>query len=66
LPWIKRPCSREWGGLIVTTVATSSAIYDIAEYNGESELPEWVSLLVARELKIENELFGGETVDNLS
>ena len=38
------------GGTIVTTVATSQAIYDVAEeYNG-----------VARKLKDENGLFGGE------
>lgn len=49
------------GGLIVTTVATSSAIYDIAEeYNGEVIATRVGDLLVARELKDKNGLFGGE------
>lgn len=49
------------GGLIVTTVATSSAIYDIAEeYNGEVTATRVGDLLVARELKDKNGLFGGE------
>lgn len=49
------------GGLIVTTVATSSAIYDIAqEYGGEVIATKVGDLLVARELKDKNGLFGGE------
>lgn len=49
------------GGLIVTTVATSSAIYDIAEeLNGEVKSTRVGDLLVARKLKNENGLFGGE------
>lgn len=49
------------GGLIVTTVATSSAIYDIAsEYNGEVTATKVGDLIVARELKDKNGLFGGE------
>ena len=49
------------GGLIVTTVATSSAIYDIAkEFNGEVIATAVGDLLVARKLKEENGLFGGE------
>ncbi|MGC9517077.1 MAG: phosphoglucosamine mutase [Methanomicrobiales archaeon] len=49
------------GGLIVTTVATSSAIYDIAkEYGGEVIATAVGDLLVARELKNKNGLFGGE------
>ena len=49
------------GGLIVTTVATSSAIYDIAkEYNGEVIATKVGDLVVARELKDKNGLFGGE------
>lgn len=49
------------GGLIVTTVATSSAIYDIAEeYGGEVIATRVGDLLVARELKDKNGLFGGE------
>ena len=49
------------GGLIVTTVATSSAIYDIAnEYNGEVIATKVGDLIVARELKDKNGLFGGE------
>ncbi|MCE5214766.1 MAG: phosphoglucosamine mutase [Methanobacterium sp.] len=49
------------GGLIVTTVATSSAIYDIAEeYSGEVIATRVGDLLVARELKEKNGLFGGE------
>lgn len=49
------------GGLIVTTVATSSAIYDIAEeYGGEVAATRVGDLLVARELKNRNGLFGGE------
>ena len=49
------------GGLIVTTVATSSAIYDIAsEHNGEVIATKVGDLIVARELKDKNGLFGGE------
>ena len=49
------------GGIIVTTVATSQAIYDIAEeYNGEVIATAVGDLLVARELHDKNGLFGGE------
>ncbi len=49
------------GGLIVTTVATSTAIYDIAdEFNGEVIATAVGDLLVARKLKEEDGLFGGE------
>ncbi len=49
------------GGLIVTTVATSSAIYDIAEEHGGEVVTTAVGdLLVARELKDRDGLFGGE------
>ncbi len=49
------------GGIIVTTVATSQAIYDIAEeYNGEVIATAVGDLLVARELHERNGLFGGE------
>lgn len=49
------------GGLIVTTVATSSAIHDIAnKYNGEVIATKVGDLIVARELKDNNGLFGGE------
>lgn len=49
------------GGTIVTTVATSQAIYDIAkEYNGEVIATAVGDLLVARKLKDTNGLFGGE------
>ncbi len=49
------------GGLIVTTVATSSAIYDIAnEYKGEVTATKVGDLIVARELKDKDGLFGGE------
>ncbi len=49
------------GGLIVTTVATSSAIYDIAdECGGEVTATKVGDLIVARELKDKNGLFGGE------
>ena len=48
------------GGIIVTTVATSQAIYDIAEeHNGEVIATAVGDLLVAR-LKDNNGLFGGE------
>lgn len=49
------------GGTIVTTVATSQAIYDIAEeFNGEVIATAVGDLLVARKLKEEDGLFGGE------
>jgi phosphomannomutase / phosphoglucomutase len=49
------------GGIIVTTVATSTAIYDIAEeYRGEVIATAVGDLLVARELKNRDGLFGGE------
>jgi phosphomannomutase/phosphoglucomutase len=49
------------GGIIVTTVATSQAIYDIAdEYNGEVIATAVGDLLVARELHEKDGLFGGE------
>lgn len=49
------------GGTIVTTVATSQAIYDIAdEFNGEVIATAVGDLLVARKLKDEDGLFGGE------
>ena len=49
------------GGIIVTTVATSQAIYDVAEeYNGEVIATAVGDLLVARKLKEEDGLFGGE------
>jgi len=49
------------GGIIVTTVATSQAIYDIAEnYGGEVIATAVGDLLVARKLKDTNGLFGGE------
>jgi phosphomannomutase/phosphoglucomutase len=49
------------GGTIVTTVATSAAIYDIAEeYKGEVIATRVGDLLVARELKDSKGLFGGE------
>ena len=49
------------GGIIVTTVATSQAIYDIAEeYNGEVIATAVGDLLVARKLHEKNGLFGGE------
>jgi phosphomannomutase/phosphoglucomutase len=49
------------GGTIVTTVATSQAIYDVAdEHNGEVIATAVGDLLVARKLKDEDGLFGGE------
>ena len=49
------------GGIIVTTVATSQAIYDIAEeYGGEVIATAVGDLLVARKLKDTDGLFGGE------
>ena len=47
--------------MIVTTVATSQAIYDIAKkYGGEVIATRVGDLLVARALKEKNGLFGGE------
>ena len=49
------------GGTIVTTVATSQAIYDVAEeFNGKVIATAVGDLLVARKLKDEEGLFGGE------
>ena len=49
------------GGIIVTTVATSQAIYDVAdEFNGDVIATAVGDLLVARKLKDEDGLFGGE------
>ena len=49
------------GGIIVTTVATSTAIYDIADqYGGEVIATRVGDLVVARELKDKGGLFGGE------
>ena len=49
------------GGTVVTTVATSQAIYDIAEeYDGEVIATAVGDLLVARKLKETDGLFGGE------
>ena len=49
------------GGTVVTTVATSQAIYDVAEeYNGKVIATAVGDLLVARKLKDEDGLFGGE------
>ena len=49
------------GGTIVTTVATSTAIYDIAgEYGGEVIATAVGDLLVARKLQETDGLFGGE------
>jgi len=57
----KKMLKENMGGLIVTTVATSSAIYDIAgENNGEVITTAVGDLLVARTLKEKNGLFGGE------
>lgn len=49
------------GGLVVTTVATSKAIYDVANANNGEVIATAVGdLLVARKLKEEDGLFGGE------
>lgn len=57
----KQMLKENGGGVIVTTVATSQAIYDIAEeYNGEVIATAVGDLLVARALKDKNGLFGGE------
>ena len=59
---VEREMLREnGGGTVVTTVATSQAIYDIAdEFNGEVITTAVGDLLVARKLKDEDGLFGGE------
>ena len=57
----KQMLKENGGGTIVTTVATSQAIYDVAEeYNGEVIATAVGDLLVARELKERDGLFGGE------
>ena len=57
----KQMLKENGGGIIVTTVATSQAIYDVAEeYDGEVIATAVGDLLVARKLKDENGLFGGE------
>ena len=57
----KQMLKENGGGIIVTTVATSQAIYDVAdEYNGEVIATAVGDLLVARKLKDEDGLFGGE------
>ena len=49
------------GGIIVTTVATSQAIYDVAEeFGGEVIATAVGDLLVARKLKDTDGLLGGE------
>lgn len=49
------------GGLIVTTVATSTAIYDVAQENQGTVIATAVGdLIVSRKLHEENGLFGGE------
>ena len=57
----KQMLKQAGGGIIVTTVATSTAIYDIAEeYGGEVVATKVGDLVVARELKNRDGLFGGE------
>ncbi|MGB9868442.1 MAG: phosphoglucosamine mutase, partial [Methanothermobacter sp.] len=57
----KRMLQENGGGIIVTTVATSSAIYDVAEENNGEVIATAVGdLLVARKLKETGGLFGGE------
>ncbi|MCQ2972986.1 MAG: phosphoglucosamine mutase [archaeon] len=57
----KQMLKENGGGTIVTTVATSQAIYDVAEeYNGEVIATAVGDLLVARKLKDTDGLFGGE------
>lgn len=57
----KQMLKENGGGIIVTTVATSQAIYDIAEeYGGKVIATAVGDLLVARKLKEEDGLFGGE------
>ncbi|HHW16769.1 MAG TPA: phosphoglucosamine mutase [Methanothermobacter sp.] len=57
----KKMLQENKGGLIVTTVATTSAIYDIAkENNGKVITTPVGDLIVARTLKEKKGLFGGE------
>ena len=57
----KQMLKENGGGTIVTTVATSTSIYDVAEECGGNVIATAVGdLLVARKLKEENGLFGGE------
>ena len=57
----KQMLKENGGGTIVTTVATSQAIYDVAEeHNGEVIATAVGDLLVARKLKDTDGLFGGE------
>ncbi|MBC7118809.1 MAG: phosphoglucosamine mutase, partial [Methanobacteriaceae archaeon] len=57
----KKMLKENKGGLIVTTVATTSAIYDIAkENNGKVITTPVGDLIVARTLKEKKGLFGGE------
>ena len=57
----KQMLKENGGGTIVTTVATSTSIYDVAEECGGEVIATAVGdLLVARKLKEEDGLFGGE------
>ena len=57
----KQMLKENGGGIIVTTVATSQAIYDVAEeFGGEVIATAVGDLLVARKLKDTDGLFGGE------
>ncbi|MGJ7029001.1 phosphomannomutase/phosphoglucomutase [Methanothermobacter sp. DSM 3267] len=57
----KRMLQEKGGGIIVTTVATSSAIYDVASLNNGEVITTAVGdLLVARKLRETGGLFGGE------
>ena len=57
----KQMLKENGGGTIVTTVATSQAIYDVAEeHDGEVIATAVGDLLVARKLKDTDGLFGGE------
>ncbi|MDI9624038.1 MAG: phosphoglucosamine mutase [Methanothermobacter sp.] len=57
----KKMLKENKGGLIVTTVATTSAIYDIArENNGKVITTPVGDLIVARTLKEKKGIFGGE------
>lgn len=57
----KQMLKENGGGTIVTTVATSTAIYDIADEFGGNVIATAVGdLLVARKLKDTDGLFGGE------
>lgn len=57
----KQMLKENGGGIIVTTVATSQAIYDVAEeFGGEVIATAVGDLLVARKLKDADGLFGGE------